>query len=69
MNDPTTIPILQELIDALDRRLPRVDDAGETAIALDAAALRTRALERIAEIEDEPAAGQTVARSLANPAS
>ncbi len=58
MNHPTTIPVLQELIDALDRRLPRVHDAGEAAIARDAAALRSKALERIAEIEDEPSAGR-----------
>jgi hypothetical protein len=31
---------LQELIAALDRRVPRVEQAGESAIARDAAALR-----------------------------
>jgi hypothetical protein len=42
---------LRELIAALDRRVPQVERAGEAVIARDAAALRVRALERIAEIE------------------
>jgi hypothetical protein len=42
---------LQELIAALDRRTPQVARTGETAIANDAAALRARALERIAELK------------------
>lgn len=53
------IRILHELIEALDRRLPQVERAGEAAIARDAAALKDRALERIAEIERlEPASVQ-----------
>lgn len=43
---------LQELIAALDRRLPAVEQAGEVAIARDAAALRTRALRRLAELTE-----------------
>lgn len=46
---------LRELIEALDQRVPQIGRAGEAAIALDAAALRARALERIAELEREPA--------------
>jgi hypothetical protein len=46
---------LRELIEALDQRLPQIGRAGEAAIALDAAALRARALDRIAELEREPA--------------
>lgn len=42
---------LLELIAALDRRLPQVQRAGELAIARDAASLRTRALQRIEELE------------------
>jgi hypothetical protein len=42
---------LQELIAALDRRLPRVEQAGEASIARDAAALREKALARLAELE------------------
>ena len=42
---------LRELIAALDRRLPQVQRAGELAIARDAASLRTRALQRIEELE------------------
>lgn len=41
---------LQELIAALDRRVPRVDQAGESAIARDAAALRARAVARLAAL-------------------
>jgi len=43
---------LQELIAALDRRVPRVNDAGETAIASDAAALRAKAVKRLADLRD-----------------
>ncbi|HUK36939.1 MAG TPA: hypothetical protein VLV86_23655 [Vicinamibacterales bacterium] len=42
---------LLELIAALDRRVPRVERAGEAAIARDAAELRNRAMERIAQLE------------------
>ena len=41
---------LEELIAALDRRVPRVEQAGEAAIARDAAALRTKAVDRLAEL-------------------
>ena len=42
---------LQELIAALDRRVPHVERAGEAAIARDAAALKLKALKRIAELK------------------
>lgn len=42
---------LRELIAALDGRVPRLERAGEAAIARDAATLRQEALERIAELE------------------
>ena len=41
---------LEELIEALDRRVPRVEQAGEVAIARDAAALRVKAVERLAQL-------------------
>ena len=44
---------LDELIAALDRRVPRVEQAGETSIARDAAALRSKAMERLAELTRE----------------
>jgi len=44
---------LKELIDALDRRLPRVEQAGEAAIARDAAALREKAVQRLTELSRE----------------
>jgi hypothetical protein len=46
---------LQELIEALDRRLPRVEQAGETAIARDAAALRQRAVQRLEQLAGKTA--------------
>jgi hypothetical protein len=42
--------VLEELIAALDRRVPRVEQAGEGAIARDAAALRAKAVARLAEL-------------------
>jgi hypothetical protein len=47
---------LQELIAALDRRVPRVEQAGEADIARDAAALRAKAVDRLAELAKQPAA-------------
>lgn len=52
--DPTRqqmIDDLRELITALDRRVPRLEATGEIDIASDAARLRDKALERIAELE------------------
>jgi hypothetical protein len=49
---------LQELIAALDRRLPQVQRAGEVSIAREAAALKTRALKRIEELGRAAAAEQ-----------
>ena len=46
---------LEELIAALDRRLPRVERAGEAAIARDAAALRKKAVDRLAELAKQAA--------------
>jgi len=59
MDDSASIPILLELIAALDRRLPHMERAGEAAIARDAAALKERALERIAQLEHEPLSTQS----------
>jgi hypothetical protein len=42
---------LLELIDAIDRRVPHVERAGEASIAREAAALKDKALKRIAELE------------------
>ena len=43
---------LQELIEALDRRVPHVERAGEATIAADARRLRAAADERIALLRD-----------------
>jgi hypothetical protein len=50
MNPAHQIRHLYELIDALDRRVPRIDGLGEVQIARDAASLRKKALERIADL-------------------
>jgi hypothetical protein len=42
---------LRELIAALDRRVPHIEGIGEIAIARDAATLRKKALDRIAQLE------------------
>ena len=49
---------LEELIAALDRRLPQVQRAGEVSIAREAASLKARALKRIEELEREAAAAE-----------
>jgi hypothetical protein len=46
---------LEELIAALDRRVPRLESAGDAAIARDAAALRARAKARIADLATQQA--------------
>jgi hypothetical protein len=51
LSDSTTIGNLHELIDALDRRRPQPNRADEAGIARDSAALRIRALARLAELE------------------
>jgi hypothetical protein len=48
---------LQDLIVALDRRVPQAARAAEALIARDAATLKGRALERIAELEAESRVG------------
>ena len=48
---------LEELIAALDRRVPRVEQAGEAAIARDAAALRARAVDRLVELTGKRPSG------------
>jgi hypothetical protein len=54
-----TIRKLNELVAALDRRVPQVQRCGEAAIARAAAALRAEATSRIADLERE-AAGSPV---------
>ena len=48
-----TLRHLRELIAALDRRVPNIEDTGEIVIARDAAALRAKAMQRITELESE----------------
>ena len=49
---PELIVELRQLIEALDRRVPRLERSGEADIARDAAALRAEALARIAVLEE-----------------
>ena len=44
---------LRELIAALERRVPMIERVGEADIARDAAALKKKALTRLAELESE----------------
>jgi hypothetical protein len=53
VNATELIRELEELIAALDRRVPRVERAGEAAIAREAAALRAKAVERLAELANQ----------------
>jgi hypothetical protein len=47
---------LHELIAALDRRVPRVEQAGEVGIARDAAALREKAVQRLRDLDEQSTA-------------
>lgn len=46
---------LEELIAAIDRRLPHLEREGEAAIAQDAATLRAKAVSRLAELARDAA--------------
>jgi hypothetical protein len=48
--DVALITSLQELVAALDERVPHIERAGEQQIARDATALRTEALNRLAQL-------------------
>ena len=48
-----TVAQLDDLITALDRRLPQVERSGESAIANAAVRLRNEAVKRIGELEAE----------------
>jgi hypothetical protein len=52
---------LRELIAALDRRVPQLERAEETAIARDAAELRAQAIKRLAELVEETTASDAPA--------
>ena len=57
---------LRELIAALDRRAPRVGDVAETGIARDAAVLREKAVNRLAEIADQTTSASDVPTDRVN---
>ena len=42
---------LRELIAALERRVPRIEQVGEATIARDAEALKQKALKRLADLQ------------------
>lgn len=58
-----TVRELEELIAALDRRVPHVERMGELSIARAAAALRADALRRIEELQRDAPAGARHARA------
>jgi hypothetical protein len=49
-NSDRVVHALRELVEALDRRVARVERLGEARIARDAAGLRKEALDRIQEL-------------------
>jgi hypothetical protein len=53
VNTPELTRALEELIEALDRRVAHIERAGEDVIARDAAALRAKAVNRLAELTGE----------------
>ena len=53
---------LHELIAVLDRRVPRVEQAGEDAIARDGAALRDKAVQRLKEVDADSKVASPQAR-------
>jgi hypothetical protein len=55
--DPELLQALLELVQALDRRIPHVERAGEAKIAADARRLRAEASARIALLQDRGADG------------
>jgi hypothetical protein len=55
-----TMRELHELIAALDRRVPKIERAGEVAIARASAELRVAALRRIEELEREIADAHSI---------
>ena len=48
---------LEEIIEALDRRVPQIEHAGEMRIARDALALRREAVERLDELRQAAEGG------------
>lgn len=55
---PELVLELEELIAALDRRVPRVEQAGEAAIAREAATLRAKAVKRLEELVAQKTPGR-----------
>jgi hypothetical protein len=57
--DGELLVALEEIVAALDRRIPQVARAGEALIAADAQRLRTCAMNRIARLVEVPTCGHT----------
>ena len=55
MSTPDLIGDLEEVIAALDRRVPQIEQAGEETIARDAAVLRAKAIDRLTQLRPSPA--------------
>jgi hypothetical protein len=63
----TLVQDLRELVDAIDRRVPRLERDGERAIVRDASALKAEALKRIAELEAADVAAADAAADHVRP--
>lgn len=59
MPEPTDVARLKELIVALDNRQVQPARAEEAGIARDAAEMRGKAVARLAELEGDPAQGDS----------
>jgi hypothetical protein len=57
LNNGELAKTLEELIAALDRRMPHLEREGEAAIATDAAKLRATAIKRLGELTGASPAG------------
>jgi hypothetical protein len=54
MTDDELVRKLEELVEALDRRMPhRIEQPGDAGVAREAATLRERATNRLAELSDQ----------------
>lgn len=56
VGDAELARVLNELIEALDRRVPHLERAGEASIVHDAAALRAKATKRLADLGEQATA-------------
>lgn len=62
LTTPDLVRELEELIEAIDRRAPQRERAGEASIARDAAKLRVRAVKKLEQIGGRPGSAKPTRR-------